>query len=353
MRLLFVLPSRGGGGGAHSVAQEAIGLQRLGASVGIATATPMLSAFRLAYPELDHAHLPIHGFSGAEELGALLPGYDIACATTWESVHLLAGAIAATASPIRTAYYIQDYEPLFVAPGTPAWDDARRSYAELPNATLFAKTGWLCDLVARNHGRPVQRVKPSIDHGTFFPGAAPRGRTPTIVAMVRPKTARRAPARTVRILERLADRGDGLSLVAFGADGDDLRRMGLRPSPAITVAGPLRRREVADVLRTADLFLDLSDYQAFGRTGLEAMACGCVALLPLFGGARDYVRPWDNGFLADTRSDEEVLALVDGFLALDPAARERMRLSAIETALDYTVEKAAFSEYQLFRRMLG
>lgn len=47
------------------------------------------------------------------------------------------------------------------------------------------------------------------------------------------------------------------------------------------------------------------------------------------------------------------MATVDAFLDLETGARTRMRDAAIETALDYTIDKAAFSELALFRTMLG
>jgi len=353
MRVLFVLPGRGGGGGAHSVVQECLGLQRLGVEVGLANGTATLDDLRLAYPELDARRIALHAYADAAELGPVTRRHDIAVATAWESAHLLADALAGGPA-MRTAYYVQDYEPLFCVPGSPAWDGARRSYTVHPDATLFAKTDWLCDVVSRNHGRPVARVRASIDHDVFHPGPPRADDRLAIAAMIRPKTPRRAPRRTARILELLADRhGDRLAPIAFGSSREELAAAGIRLSDRVALRGPLRRTEVAAVLRGTDLFLDLSDYQAFGRTGLEAMACGAAALLPLFGGADEYVRHWDNGLLVDTRSDDEILAAVAAWAALAPAARLRMREAAIATALDYSIPKAALSELRLFRGMLA
>jgi glycosyltransferase involved in cell wall biosynthesis len=172
--------------------------------------------------------------------------------------------------------------------------------------------------------------------------------------MIRPKTPRRGPQRTVRILERLADiYGARLRLVSFGCPDEDLAGMAVRPSRRIEHRGVLRRGEVAQVLAASDLFLDLSDYQAFGRTGLEAMAAGSTPVLPVFGGAGEFARHWDNGLLVDTRSDEAIMQACCGFLDAAPDVRGRLRDHGIATALDYTVEKAAFSEYQAFSAFLA
>ncbi len=353
MKIAFVLPGKGGGGGAHSVVQESLGLMRLGVEVGLATTLATVVELNANYPELTAHGVAIHPFTERAELGAMLPHYDIACATTWESVHILVEGMRGLTQPPHTAYYIQDYEPLFCIPGSREWEQARQSYSLMPNALHFAKTRFLCDVVGRNHHRNVEKVTASVDHATYFPGPRRTDGPIVIAAMVRPKTPRRAPRRTARILEMLAARlGDKVSLVSFGCDEQDLADSGIRYSGKIDHRGSLAREGVADVLRNADLFLDLSDYQAFGRTAIEGMACGCVPVLPVFGGADEFVRHWVNGFVVDTRSDAAILETVEAYVAAETGSRHRLRMAAIGTALEYTIEKAAFSELRLFERLV-
>jgi glycosyltransferase involved in cell wall biosynthesis len=354
MRVVFILPGKGGGGGGHSVAQESLGLRRLGVDVAIATNVPTLQEFNANYPELADNGVQIHAFSERAELAPILPSYDISCATTWESVHVLVEAMRAGGKTLRTAYYVQDYEPLFCVPGSNEWEHARASYGLIPGAQLFAKTNFLCEVVGRNHHRPVAKVAPSLDHDIYFPGPERDRGVLRISAMVRPKTPRRAPRRTARVLEMIAARfGDAVSLTAFGCDEPDLDEAGIRFSPRIAHMGSLSREGVAEVLRASDLFLDLSDYQAFGRTALEGMACGCVPVLPVFGGADEFIRHWVNGFVADTRSDAAILEVVEAYVAAGASTQKRLRLAAIETSLEYTIEKAAFSELKLFEKILN
>lgn len=357
MKAMFILPGGGGGGGAHSVVQEAHGLHRLGAEMAIATTADTLDAFLATYPELLDGPVALHAYDGADDLTDLARGHELVSATTWRSAHLLAEVRnrLGAAAP-KAAYYVQDYEPLFNIPHTPEWEDSRASYTVIADAQLFAKTRFLCDIVTANHFRPVAKVLPSIDHDTYHPGRRnrPDGAPLRISAMLRPMTPRRAPHRTARIFEQIAQAFAGqVELVVFGCGQAELDQAGIRLSPTIDNRGPLSRTGVAEVLRQTDLFLDLSDFQAFGRTGLEGMACGCAPLVPLLGGSDEYLRHWVNGFRVDTRSDAEIMAAVAGYIGLRPAARERMRQAAIATALDYTVDKAAYSEFVLFSRVLA
>ena len=356
MRIVFILPGRGGGGGAHSVVQEAIGLRRHGVDVAIAGSADTVTDFRMTYPELAHHGVPNPSFSDTEQLARIISGYDFAVATTAPSAVQLASALGGLteAGRPRGAYYIQDYEPLFFNPGTPEWEAARASYTALPGALLFAKTEWLRSIVGENHNVTVQRVRPSLDHSIYFaslPETAPAIR---ISAMLRPATPRRAPRRTARILERANARwGAAVSLSAFGCDPDALRDSGVSLSPQVRLLGPLPRRQVAALLRESDLFLDLSDYQAFGRTALESMACGCIPVVPALGGASEFARDAVNAMVVDTRSDEDIMAAIERFIETGPVGRSTLRSEAIRTALEYSVEKAAYSLLQAFLSHAG
>ncbi|WP_141704062.1 glycosyltransferase family 4 protein, partial [Methylobrevis pamukkalensis] len=171
------------------------------------------------------------------------------------------------ASP-RLAYYVQDYEPLFYPPGSPRWWRAFSSYGLLPGAIHFAKTDWIRTMVQLNHGVEVARVEPGLDRTVFFadPDKDLGGR-PLLTAMVRPSTPRRGPRRTLRVLNRIAAaRGDAVEIAIFGCADVELGAMGLDIDPAIRRLGVLDRQEAAGLLRHTDLFVDASDYQAFGRT---------------------------------------------------------------------------------------
>ena len=356
-RVLFVLPAAGGSGGANSVVQECIGLGELGVAATIAVDSGNFGGFVRAYPELAERKVAVRRYRRGIGLAAAMRHADVVVATintTLADVRSARERIRRGGASPRIAYYVQDYEPLFYPPESEDWRIARRSYTLIEDAVLFAKTDWLCDIVRRNHGVHVHRVEPSLDHGLFHARARAEGPRARLVAMLRPSTARRAPLRTMRILARLAaEFGDAVECEVFGQNDDDLAARGFAPPPSIVNRGRRARADVAARLRSADLFLDLSDYQAFGRAALEAMACGCPVVAPVFGGAGEFVAHGENGFLVDTRSDDAILAAARDFLALAAPDRARMREAAIATAARYDLAKAAQSELSLFLSMLA
>ena len=89
--------------------------------------------------------------------------------------------------------------------------------------------------------------------------------------------------------------------------------------------------------------MDLSDYQAFGRTGLESMACGCAPVVPLHGGADEYAIDGVNALVVDTHSEDACFERIDALLRA-PERLESMRQAALRTASRYSIHAAAVSE---------
>lgn len=348
--VLFVLPVGGGSGGAHSVMQEADAMRKLGVNAMIAANQENAPRLRRSYRDLQTIGSHVHGYQGAEGLGQLIASLrpDVTVATTNQSVHTISDALkAANIKGARTAYYIQDYEPLFYDKGDNTWHIAYTSYGLIPGMLHFAKTRWLQEVVEDNHRVQVHKVEPSIDHAVYYPNLGAReelGDTLRVSAMLRPATPRRAPRRTVRIMNRIAaEFGARVRCSTFGCTEDELKQHSLRLTH-VEHSGVLAREEVGEHFRTIDLFIDMSDFQAFGRTAIEAMSCGAVAIVPAHGGAYEYAQDGKNCFLVDTRNDEAIFTAVKQFVSMSAEERREMRMQGIRSGYSYSPEAAALSE---------
>ena len=346
-KITFVLPVRGGSGGAHSVVQEVTALRELGVEARVMVNRANAESFATAYDRFDWVQEGgLAVFDGPRDLAGLVSDSNVVIATTNTSVHSMAEAIAATrGANFRTGYYVQDYEPLFYAAGTAEHALAVASFSVLRNCTYFAKTSWLTGVVHAAHGHHAQLVVPSIDHGIYRPRRRPANDRRVVAAMVRPSTPRRAPKRTLAMLARLAagEFGD-VEAVAFGTDAAELAEAGFTLPDGVRLVGQLKQVEVAELLRGSDLFLDLSDYQAFGRTAAEAMACGCIAVAPALGGTNDFLVEATNGFLVDTCDEDAIAGAIRRVLSLSEAELSAVKLAGLETVSTFTPVRAAVSE---------
>jgi hypothetical protein len=316
----------------------------------------------VAYPDEGSA-LP--GVSGAS-VAAAVADADVAVATEYPSVDVLA-RLARTHPRLTCAYYVQDYEPLFAAPESSRADRALLSYRAIPGQLLFAKTRWLTGLVSAVHGVAVAKVSPSLDRELFHargrigeherdpepgglgePQAAPKSRVPRVAAMIRPRTPRRRPVATLAALALIARAlGEQIEIVTFGCDAEAFARLDVPSVAGIRHLGLLSRAAVAGLMRSCEVFLDGSAYQAFGRTGLEAMACGAVPVLPGLGGVHEYAVHERNALILEDGDPSEMAGAVVE-LVREPERLRRMREVGLRTVRRFSIELAARSQLELF-----
>lgn len=353
-RVIFLLPVSGGSGGAHSVVQEVTEMRRLGIDAKVAVLEKDVHKFNDLYDDIPECKDLFVGFR-EDNLLEIASNFDVIIATIFGSVKLV-DRIVRICPWIMPAYYTQDYEPMFFSEETNEWAEAYNSYSLVPGCVTFAKTDWIREIIERNHGIKVFKVSPSIDHDVYFPGKC-EGESDSaplvITAMIRPQTPRRGANRTMQVLSKLQQRfGDRIRLKVFGCSVDHPEYIVMKKGVDVENLGILTRNQVADLLREADVFIDLSDYQAFGRTGLEAMACGTVVMIPREGGADEYAIDGFNALVVDT---SDVVTCYDRLETIieDRIAIDAMKLAGLETAGQYSLRRAAVSELAVLGRTLA
>ena len=345
--ILFLLPVGAGGGGGHSVVQEVVAMRAQGVVAKIAVINVNRPVFLETYADAPNVDEMFVGYHSDEHFVSVAAAYRVVVATICSSVRLV--QLAHRSYPyILPAYYVQDYEPFFFKPGSADWKIALESYTLMPQATLFAKTWWLVDEVASRHGVPVHKVLPSVDHDVYHPGRKHKHGKIRIVAMIRPDSPRRGAARTMRVLKQIAWQFRGQCLIhLFGCRDADPAFVSLSSRFTFHNHGILSRPQVGKLLGRCDVFVDLSDYQAFGRTGIEAMACTCAVIVPKHGGTAEYAVDGENSVVVDSTDEKQCLAAIGGLIA-DPTLLRTMQAKARQAALRFSAEAAASSELALF-----
>ncbi len=351
-KIAFVLTARGGGGGANSVVQETKGLIKLGLMVKIINTRGNMLAFSGFYPDcLDYTIFA----KSKTDIPGILKDFDIGIATVYHTVELVNEALYLN-NKLIPAYYIQDYETLFFTEGSKEYQKAYDSYNLIKNNNYFAKTQWLINTVNRTHHKDILKIKPSIDtlvYNPYIKIALAEKTKLKICAMIRPNTPRRSPYETIKLMQVLKKiYKEKIDLKLFGCSNEDLNKMDIKLDFKFTNYSQIPSHKVRELLLQADIFIDYSTYQAFGRTGIEAMSSGCVAVLPKNCGTEEYAIDGYNAVLIDTDKFEENLPKVKKIID-DFYYRQTLIARGIETAKKYNIRTACFSQLLLFKNMLG
>mmetsp|Transcript_9712 Transcript_9712/g.33550 ORF Transcript_9712/g.33550 Transcript_9712/m.33550 type:complete len:522 (-) Transcript_9712:252-1817(-) len=391
-------------GGWISVVNQALGLNQRGACAMVAVSAWTVPSFEENFPAaagggvlLPYADTARSSAQLAAALFPHAPAFDVMVATLFTTIEPIA-AILACRPTLQPAYFIQDYEADFDNLTPELYAKAVNSYTKMPGALLFAKTHWLRSKVEEAHNVTVHAIRGSIDLSAFAgareahlrtqpstealaiaaaaksasapglpqplasafasPAAFGAARPVRVVAMVRPSTPRRNPLGTLRVLRDLKDLnmpGGATRVIVetFGCSHAELRH--LLKSPAVLPhwrlnaaavlrehRGTLGREGIASLFAGSDVFLDMSKWQAFGRTGLEAMAAGVVPVLPIGSGSEEYATDGFNSRLINTTRVSDAVAAVSAMVQ-DSKNLERMRCNALDTVLKYDMATSSLS----------
>ena len=333
-RILFVLPIHSPGGGANVIFSEARAMQLMGVEVAFFNLSRNRERFLSAYGDVGFKVQ----FGSVADLELLAASFDAVIATANESARW----VSATSGPVK-GYYIQDYEPYFFPENSDGFNEAVASYTLDPQMVLFTKTGWNQKEVAAKTGVAPTVVGPSVGLDLFRPRPKTTDPGPvTITAMIRPASSNRQPELTFKLLEKFARRRKDVRVVAFGMDAVDARFMAPSAKSPFQTVGTLDQRRLAWLLNEADIFVDLSVWQAMGLTAMEAMACGSAVMVPQLGGASSFVSHMENGVMVDTSATGECEAALER-LVTDASLRKRLSRSAINDVCEFFPEKAALN----------
>jgi glycosyltransferase involved in cell wall biosynthesis len=333
--LAFYLKGRPGSGGANSVVQEFAALVRNYGVGYLVIQGKHSAAFNLAYDLAPSARSRV--LTSLEDV----PEGAIPVATTNDSVADVRRAFADRTETLL--YYVQDYEPLFYTPLTVQHHTAVKSFERVNDVMAVVKTDWLRDVLLRETLMPVVKIRPSIDRSIYFPEARhSRGGRRVLLAMVRPATPRRAPQRTVAILNRAVEEfGNDVDFVVFGTNPADLSEAGLHLDPRIENAGRLAPSQVARIVRQAHYMLDVSDYQAFGRSLAEGMACGVIPIATRYGAPSSIIDDGRSGFLVNPGDIDSAFAVLERAVSLSEVEFSSLSDAAMFSVADWSTDATA------------
>jgi glycosyltransferase involved in cell wall biosynthesis len=288
-------------------------------------------------------------FRDEAQLIELLPEADVVVATHWRTAWAWLPRLARRPR-CATVYYVQDFEADFYPPSLPEHARALESYSRAPH--LVTTSGWLVQRLAE-HGFAAAKIPCGIDLGVFYPHG---GRSPdapftlTAVARPDPDEARRGFAELLAACEQVYREDPSIRFEFFGCAPEAMPHRVRFP---YVHRGVLSTPEsVALHLSRCDLLVDPSRFQAFGRPGLEAMACGTATVLPREGGIAEYAQDGVNT-ISFAGGDSSSLARAILRARRDPALRADLVRQGLATASRFDHRAEGRRHLELYRAALA
>ncbi len=209
------------------------------------------------------------------------------------------------------------------------------------NADVIVTMGERAAAFWRSRGArgDVHVIPGGLDPAVYHPGTQSARFDAMFVGRL---AAIKRPELLLRAIHLVKQRVPGVSLAIVG-DGE--RRHALeRLSHDLDLESNViflgQRRDVADLLRQARLFVLTSESEGVALSLMEALACGVPSIVPSVGDLGDVLVDGQNGFLLDDHTPEAFAKRITGLL-IDDAQRARFAAAAARSAHAFTRDATA------------
>lgn len=336
-KILYVLPSIKLYGGVVSVLQIVNNLVLAGIDANIVTYGEIDEKIYQLFPLYFRPYV----FSNMDEMIDSFPECELVVATHWSTVSPITQILAIKQST-KAAYFVQDFEPYFYESDSEQYRLAERTYSIIKHQIV--KTNWLAEMLAP-YGGEVKIIPLGLNLDYFH--ALPRKRKQQIIAMARPSSQRRNFTMLKQVYEELNKRRPeiGLAVYGIGHNVEDFE------CPVVDYGTLEDFKSVSETLSESLVLLDPSTFQGFGRPGLEAMACGAVAVLTDTGGITQYAKHRFNCLLIDPNDCENIVSsLIEVFDDIN--LRSKLTTNGLSTAKRYSDKAEVNSTIEFFGALL-
>jgi O-antigen biosynthesis protein len=283
-------------------------------------------------------------FRNPQELIARFPPSDIAVATLWDTAPWVADLVKSGRS--RTgAYFLQGYEVWFFSETEQAARQrVRESYRLIEHKIV--KSDWLQEKLAAE-GFAAKKILLGMDLAVFYPRTV-KSSALTVLAIARPRPPWRGFQPTIAALARVKQVLPEVKIILFG---DRFLSSQKIPFPYCDAGVVTDQNQLAELYSAADVFLDGSDFQGFGRCALEAMACGTACVLTSVGGVNEYARGGENCLLVPPQRPEAFAEAMIKILK-DKELKTRLVENGFKTAGNFCHKREARETLAYFQELI-
>lgn len=134
-----------------------------------------------------------------------------------------------------------------------------------------------------------------------------------------------------------------ITFVGDGKESDKIRSIAAKYncSSSISLPGRLPREKVLEIMDESDIFIMISNHEAFGLVYLEAMSRGLITIASKRNGFDGIIKDGYNGFLCEPGDQKELSLILKHIRSLPLEELQRISANAYDSASELTDHKAA------------
>jgi len=209
-------------------------------------------------------------------------------ATAWHTA--LPAKARAEALGIPCDYFVQGYEFYFAGGWIYGAVEDTFRYVD----GVFTTSSWLKGMLESHYAGPIEVLPPGYDERLFNTLGRTKNEKPRVTMVLRGTVDKGQPF-LLEMIHRLTPHQGRFELSLLTRD--EVLLPARWAGRCETCRLPLRKAELAAILKRTDILVDASLHEGFGLIPLEALACGCAVVVSDSGGVSECVRDGENGYV--------------------------------------------------------
>lgn len=153
-----------------------------------------------------------------------------------------------------------------------------------------------------------------------------------------------------KVFDRLVKEGYPVHLMIAGDKQDEAIFAQMQPYLGSQIEYIGSRSDIVELMSKAGAMCLPSLWEGMPITLFEAFACGCIPICTPVGGIKDVLKDGVNGWMTKEISEEEYYQKVKQYIAMDPKAKEAMRVQGRQTAEQYSIANTANQYLKLYQK---
>lgn len=206
---------------------------------------------------------------------------------------------------------------------------------------LISNSKFIQNILLKNMGRSSIIIHPPVEVDIFIKGARHAKKRENLVVSV----SRLRPGKRLNIVPKIASLVREAEFIILGvADNaskstlkeiNDLTRR-LKVDDRVKLLLNLKFEDYVNMLASASIYLHTQPSEAFGMSIVEAMAAGCIPLVPRSGGPWIDILDCSNGLYGFSYNSEAEAAKLINMIVNDRSIREKIKERAVKRSLNFS-----------------
>lgn len=257
------------------------------------------------------------------------------------------GMIAAFASPNK--YFLNFWgSDVFVFPKSNIITKYLLKYIISRSKKIFSSSKIMTEEIKKYTTKKIHTIPYGVDTKKYFAYSKLKESKNIKIGVVKTLSPIYRIDLAIEAIKKLNFEGEFKFELHIVGDGNEKKKLLNISDENIIFHGKLKQNKVADFLNTLDIYLNTTEFESFGVSTIEAMACGIPVVAHGVGGAKEIIEHNKDGILYTPNNIENICEAILSLLKNKSLKENVIKNARSKVENLYNIDKNTFEMLQHF-----